>query len=77
MTDKETYEMLDARVDLLNREIGRLRRERNAALEHNRELIKVGTHEIDHLFNGACPDVGGHDYRDPDCPACKVLTGVA
>ena len=37
-------------------------------------LIQVGDFRIDHIFNGACPDMGSHDDRDPDCLACAALT---
>ena len=36
-------------------------------------LVKVGTGEMRHLFNGVCPDMGGFDDRDPECPACQTL----
>lgn len=39
-----------------------------------RDLIDVGTGKIAHLNMGLCPDVvEGHDTRDHDCPACKIL----
>ena len=42
------------------------------------ELIAVATGEIDHAGNGLCPDpIEGFDSRDPDCPACKILTDAA
>lgn len=46
--------------------------ERAAALE------RVATGEVRHLHSGLCPgNVEGFDARDPDCPACQVLLGVA
>ena len=42
------------------------------------ELIAVATGEIDHTGNVLCPDpIEGFDSRDPDCPACKILTDAA
>lgn len=39
-----------------------------------RDLIDVGTGKIAHLNMGLCPGiVEGHDTRDDECPACKVL----
>ena len=39
------------------------------------ELIAVATGEIDHTGDGLCPDrIESFDSRDPDCPACKILT---
>ena len=40
-------------------------------------LVKVGEFRIDHLFRGACPDTGGHDDRDLECPACIILVQTA
>lgn len=38
-------------------------------------LKKVGTREIPHLYLGMCPDeTDGFDRRDPNCPACQILT---
>ena len=39
-----------------------------------RDLIRVGTGELAHLYAGVCPDaVAGRDSRDAQCPACRVL----
>lgn len=32
---------------------------------------KPGTER--HIYNGACPDNGQPDSRDPECPACRLL----
>ncbi|HWW99515.1 hypothetical protein [Collimonas sp.] len=38
-------------------------------------LIDVGTGKIAHIYGGECPDeLEGRDTRDPECPACQVLT---
>lgn len=38
------------------------------------QLIEVATAKIAHAYNGMCPDaVEGHDVRDDECPACRVL----
>lgn len=38
------------------------------------DLVDVGTGKITHLNMGLCPDtVEGHDTRDHECPACKIL----
>ena len=38
------------------------------------DLVDVGTGKIAHLNMGLCPDVvEGHDTRDHECPACKIL----
>ena len=40
-------------------------------------LIAVATGGIPHNYrNGLCPDELQPDSRDPDCPACKILTGA-
>ena len=42
------------------------------------DLVDVGTGKIAHLNMGLCPDVvEGHDTRDDDCPACKILMRAA
>lgn len=42
------------------------------------QLIEVATAKIPHVYNGMCPDaVEGHDVRDTECPACKVLLAAA
>ena len=39
-----------------------------------RDLIRIGTGELAHLYAGVCPDaVAGRDSRDEHCPACRVL----
>lgn len=43
-----------------------------------KKLIAVATGEIHHINNGLCPDFQtSPDSRDPDCPACKILTEAA
>ena len=38
-------------------------------------LIAVATGKIPHNYrSGLCPDELQPDSRDPDCPACKILT---
>ncbi|WP_082807130.1 hypothetical protein [Collimonas pratensis] len=42
------------------------------------QLIDVGTGKIAHIYGGECPDeLEGRDTRDPECPACQVLTRAA
>ncbi len=42
--------------------------------EHIRDLQKVATGELPHIYNGLCPDeVEGFAVRDDECPACRVL----
>ena len=42
------------------------------------DLIAVGTGAVPHRYEGLCPDdVDGHDQRDPECPACRVLMRAA
>jgi Lar family restriction alleviation protein len=39
-----------------------------------RDLFRVGTGELAHVYAGTCPDaVAGWDSRDEHCPACRVL----
>jgi hypothetical protein len=39
-----------------------------------RDLIRIGTGELEHVYAGVCPDaVAGRDSRDEHCPACRVL----
>ena len=41
-------------------------------------LIAVATGKIPHNYrSGLCPDELQPDSRDPDCPACKILTEAA
>ena len=41
-------------------------------------LIAVATGKIPHNYrSGICPDELQPDSRDPDCPACKILTDAA
>ena len=41
-------------------------------------LIAVATGKIPHNYrSGLCPDELQPDSRDPDCPACKILTDAA
>ena len=41
-------------------------------------LIAVATGKIPHDYrSGLCPDELQPDSRDPDCPACKILTDAA
>ena len=43
-----------------------------------KKLIAVATGEIPHNYrSGLCPDELQPDSRDPDCPACKILTNAA
>ena len=43
-----------------------------------RNLIDVGTGKIPHRYMGLCPDaVDGHEQRDKDCPACRILIRAA
>lgn len=47
--------------------------ERNLAI-HIQKLLSVGSGEIDHLWQGSCPDqVEGPNVRDFECPACKIM----
>ena len=40
-----------------------------------KNLIAVATGKIPHNYrSGLCPDELQPDSRDPDCPACKILT---
>ncbi|WP_061939458.1 hypothetical protein [Collimonas pratensis] len=42
------------------------------------QLVDVGTGKIAHIYGGECPDeLEGRDTRDPECPACQVLTRAA
>ena len=41
-------------------------------------LISVASGKIPHNYqSGLCPDELQPDSRDPDCPACKILTDAA
>ena len=43
-----------------------------------KKLIAVATGKIPHNYrSGLCPDELQPDSRDPDCPACKILTEAA
>lgn len=43
-----------------------------------KKLIAVATGKIPHNYrSGLCPDELQPDSRDPDCPACKILTDAA
>ena len=43
-----------------------------------KKLIAVATGEINHIYNGLCPDFQtSPDSRDDECPACKILTDAA
>lgn len=40
-------------------------------------LIEVAVGKVQHLYRGTCPDaIEGFDSRDPQCPACQVLTAA-
>lgn len=49
----------------------------NAKLElaqHIRNLVRIATGDIKHLYRGQCPDdVEGGNVRDCKCPACLIL----
>jgi hypothetical protein len=73
-SDTAQFNELRAEVERLTAELADAN-ERLAALEQDAErLIAIGAGRIAHVNNGMCPDsVEGHDTRDPDCPACRVL----
>lgn len=60
----DKLDMADACQDAAD-EIERLRRYADAMNG------KPGTER--HIYNGACPDNGQPDSRDPECPACRLL----
>ncbi|NKI68897.1 hypothetical protein GN109_05645 [Collimonas pratensis] len=43
-----------------------------------KNLIDAATGKIAHIYAGFCPDeLEGYDTRDPECPACQILTRAA
>lgn len=42
-----------------------------------RDALGVASGLIGHSYNGSCPDaLIGHDKRDEDCPACRVIMRI-
>ena len=48
--------------------------EKTAQMEIMQGLADIATGKISHVYRGICPDaLEGHDKRDDECPACKIL----